>query len=397
MLPATIESIKQAFKEIKHFSVEAWEGEYRTEARKALKRILQRRMGNWVDRQLQELLAQDVPDRRNGYFFRHLLTELGDLELSIPRTRTFSAIRLLRQMAGGLSRRAGGVERMILLAFTLGLSTRKVGRVLLPILGEKVSASTVSEVAKQLDEAVQAYHRRPLQDRYELLILDGVVLKRKTGTGAKARSVLVALGIRPDGKREIIDFQQAGSESQCAWEGFLNTLYQRGLKGEALKLIVVDGGKGLKAALPLVFSQVPVQTCWAHKSRNVLDKVRRVDQPKVKRDLHRISHAPDLRRAQKAAQSFVLKWQDLYAEATACLTRDLPELLMFLRVPSALPHSALRTTNAIERRFREVRRRTRPMGTFSDHTSIDRILFAVFSHENDKEGTVTPFLLTQRN
>ena len=86
-----------------------------------------------------------------------------------------------------------------------------------------MSASTASEVAKQL-----------------------VVLKRKTAKGAKARSVLVALGIRLDGKRETIDFQKAGSESQCAWEAFLNALYQRGLKGEGLKLIVVDGGKGLR-------------------------------------------------------------------------------------------------------------------------------------------------------
>ncbi|HWO41378.1 MAG TPA: transposase, partial [Candidatus Eisenbacteria bacterium] len=74
---------------------------------------------------------------------------------------------------------------------------------------------------------------------------------------------------------------------------------------------------------------------------------------------------------------------------------DLSQLLTFLRVPLSLPPVALRTTNAIERRFREVKRRTRPMGTFSDHTSIDRILFAVFSYENYKEGSATPFLLTQ--
>jgi len=84
-----------------------------------------------------------------------------------------------------------------------------------------------------------------------------------------------------------------------------------------------------------------------------------------------------------------------YPAAVACLTQDLPELSAFLQVQSPLPPAALRTTNAIERRFREVRRRTRPMGTFSDHTSIDRILFTVFSHENHKEGTATPFLLTQ--
>ncbi len=106
-------------------------------------------MRHWVDRGWQELQARDVADRRNGSFCRHFLTELGDLELSIPPTRAFSAIGIMRQIAGGLGRRAGHVERMILLAFTLGVATRKVSQALLPILGEKISAFTVSAVVKQ--------------------------------------------------------------------------------------------------------------------------------------------------------------------------------------------------------------------------------------------------------
>jgi transposase-like protein len=258
-----------------------------------------------------------------------------------------------------------------------------------------ISAQTVSRVAKQLDQCVEAYHKRPLEDKYEVLILDGIVLKRRTGAGAQKRTVLVALGIRPDGKKEIIDFRQATSESQYAWEGFLNNLYCRGLRGSVLKLIVVDGGKGLKAALPLVYGQIEIQHCWAHKTRNVLDCVKRCDQPKVKKDLHRISHAPNLRKAQHAARRFAERWEPLYPRAVKCLAKDLPELLAFLRAPLTLDPTSLRTTNAIERRFREVRRRTRPMGTFSDHTSIDRIMLAVFTYENQKQGVTTPFLLTQ--
>jgi hypothetical protein len=91
----------------------------------ALKEIVESRRRHWVDRSLQGLQARDVVDRRNGYFCRHLLTELGDLELSIPRTRTFSAIGIMRQVAGDLGRRAGHVERMILLAFTEGWLSKK--------------------------------------------------------------------------------------------------------------------------------------------------------------------------------------------------------------------------------------------------------------------------------
>jgi transposase-like protein len=393
MLPVTITNIHQAFREIKHFEHDQWEGDYRVATRQALKEILETRMHNRIDAHLSQVRHQGISDRRNGSYSRHLLTELGDLELQIPRTRTASAISVLKRFA----RRVLPVERMIMLAFLLGLSTRKVGQALLPILGEPVSPSTISAIAKQLDQAVEAYHQRKLTDTYQVLLLDGIVLKRKTGVGTQKRTVLVALGIKADQKKEVIDFRQVRSESQSACEGFLNSLYQRGLIGQNLKLIVVDGGKGLDAALSVVYGHVPVQRCWAHKTRNVLNHVKKADHEAVKKDLQRISHAQTLRQAQKAAQRFVKRWQTRYPKATRCLTQDLPEMLAFLRIATFLPHSALRTTNAIERRFREVRRRTRPMGVFSDHTSIDRIMLSVFTFENLKQKTSTPFLLLTQN
>ena len=122
----------------------------------------------------------------------------------------------------------------------------------------------MSRVAKTLDAAVAAFHRRPLRDRYKVLMLDGVVLARKTGAGALRRPVLVALGLRPDGKKEVIDFRLAGSESAAEWERFLTDLYRRGLTGQGLDMVCVDGGAGLLAALPTAFPGIAVQRCWAH-------------------------------------------------------------------------------------------------------------------------------------
>jgi putative transposase len=162
-------------------------------------------------------------------------------------------------------------------------------------------------------------------------------------------------------------------------------------------MICVDGGSGLLAALPSVLHGIPVQHCWAHKIRNVLNKVRKGDQPKVKRALHKIMNAVNLAAARSAARRFAEHFQDQYSAAVACLRNDLDELLICFRYKSEAERRAVRTTNAIERRFREVRRRTRPMGTFQDKTSMDRILFAVFTHENKSQGVSTPFLLTQNN
>jgi transposase-like protein len=289
------------------------------------------------------------------------------------------------------------IDRLILACFVLGLSTRKVARALLPILGQPVSTGTVSQVARQLDAAVAAFHQRPLPDRYRVLVLDGVVLKRKTGAGALARPVLVALGLRPDAKKEIIDFRLATAESAAQWELFLGDLIRRGLTGERLEMLCVDGGAGLLAALPTAFPGIPVQRCWAHKIRNVLNKARKDDQTAIKADLHRIMNASTLPAAWSAARRFADRWQDDHPKAVACLRADLDDLFTCWRYPTRAERKAVRTTNSIERRFREVRRRTRPMGTFQDKTSMDRILFAVFTHENLNQGLATPFPLTHNS
>jgi putative transposase len=392
---ATITSLPAAFRVVKAMQADGfeWSEGFRPAGRRLVAEVIEQQMARAVDRHLAQLDADDAADRRNGSYRRHLLTELGDIELNVPRTRRYSPIEVLR----AYSRRTAEIDRVILSAFVLGLSTRKVGETLLALLGRPVSASTVSEVAKSLDAAVAAFHRRPLQSRYKVLMLDGVVLARKTGAGAVRRPVLVALGIRPDGKKEIIDFRLAASESAAEWEKFLTDLHRRGLTGEGLEMLCVDGGKGLLAVLPTVFHGISVQRCWAHKIRNVLNKVRKADQPQVKRALHKIMNAANRPAALVAARRFAARFGEPYPAAVACLRNDLDELLTCFRYKSEDDRRKVRTTNAIERRFREVRRRTRPMGTFQDKTSMDRILFAVFTHENKSQGVSAPFLLTQNN
>jgi putative transposase len=392
---ATIESLPVAFELVKAMQADGleWGEGYRPLARQALAEVIEAQMAAALDHYLEQLDTDAAPDRRNGHYKRHLLTTLGDIELCVPRSRRFSPCAVLRAYA----RREAEIDRVILAGFVLGLSTRKVGETLLAILGRTVSATTVSRVAKTLDATVAAFHRRPLADRYKVLMLDGVVLARKTGAGALRRPVLVALGLRPDGKKEVIDFRLAASESAAEWERFLTGLYRRGLTGARLDMICVDGGSGLLAALPIVFPGVAVQRCWAHKIRNVLDKVKKADQPAAKRALHKVMNAPHQPAARAAARCFADRFQCKYPAAVACLRNDLDELLTCFRYKTLPQRKAVRTTNAVERRFREIRRRTRPMGTFQDKTSMDRILFAVFTYENKSQGVSTPFLLTQNN
>ena len=196
---ATIESIPQAYRMLKQMRAQEveWGEDYRRAGAEALRGVLEQGMAARVDRHLAEMAERGEADRRNGSYGRWLMTELGEIELRVPRTRRFSALGVVRAYAA----RAPHIDQMILACFVLGLSTRKVAIALQPVLGRRISPGTVSQVAKLLDGAVAAFHRRPLKDHYPVLMLDGVVLARKTGLGALRRPVLVALGLHRTAKR----------------------------------------------------------------------------------------------------------------------------------------------------------------------------------------------------
>lgn len=231
-----------------------------------------------------------------------------------------------------------------------------------------------------------AFHRRRLKESYRALLFDGVVLTRKTGAGPVKRPVLVALGIRHDGKKEIIDFKLARSESADEWEAFLISLTRRGLTGKGTEVISVDGGSGLISAVRSVYPLISLQRCRAHKMRNILDKVRKPDRNEAKKGLAKIYGAKNLREARSAAKRWVDAWENIYPAAVKCLRDDLDDLLTFFGFADTSFRRRIRTTNAIERIFREVRRRTRPMGVFENKTSMERILYAVFLYENIRYG-----------
>ena len=145
--------------------------------------------------------------------------------------------------------------------------------------------------------------------------------------------MLVAYGVRPDGRRELLAFLRSQGESQAAWEGLLQDLYRRGLKGEKLLLIVTDGCPGLAAALQTVYPRVAHQRCWVHKMRNIREQVRRRDYPQLKPEAQAIYRAENLRQARQAFQRFRAHWQGLYPTVVKQLEKDLPELLAFYRLP----------------------------------------------------------------
>ena len=335
--------------------------------------------------------GQARADSRNGHYERDYVTPWGVIRFGVKRARGRS---FLPRMIGRWERRAPEVAEMIRQAFLRGISTRGVGRVIALVTEEAVSAQTVSRLTRVLDRQVEAFHQARLDDHWAYLILDGVWMKVRRAWGPQRVLLLVAYGVRPNGERQLLGFVRARGESQVAWEGFLQNLFGRGLLGRHLRLIITDGCAGLAAALQTVYPRALHQRCWVHKMRNLCEAVRRRDHDRVKHDAQKIYQAASLAEARRAFQRFQWNWQAAYPALVRRLERDLPELLNFYQFPRHL-WKKLRTTNAIERCFVEVRRRTRPMVVFTNVASVDRIVFAIFSRFNEDWRTHTLELFTQ--
>jgi transposase-like protein len=360
-------------------------GDLKTQTVRALQRLLETTM----DIEMQDLVGarrwvrERIPGRqRNGFSYRSLLTGFGYIpKLAVPRLRS-GCVRW--KCLPAYKRRTADVDTAILKIFLAGVSTRRVEEVLEPLLGSgTLSSSTVSEISRVLDAAVKQFHRRPLQDVYRYLLLDGVYLKAKSPASVKRRCILVLYGIRQDGIRELIDFQLAPhGESQVAWEVFLTRLKDRGLNGKEAHLAILDGNKGSWNALDLVFPGLPRQRCWAHKLRNVINHVPRKLQKPCCSAAAKIYCASSYGKALKAFKRWKAVWKPIVPEAVKCLELDLEALLVFYRVVPKELWVKVRTTNIIERIFREVRRRTRPMSCFQNTESVERIIYAIFYRQN---------------
>src|SRR3954466_16005297 len=236
-------------------------------------------------------------DYRNGLYERDFVTRLGTIRLRIARPRKQNFVP---KGIEKFQRRAEDVAMLIREAFLRGISTRQVGRIVATFTGETVSAQTVSKLTRELDDAVRQFHEAKLEDGWAYLFLDGVSLRMRRPGSRKRVHMLVAYAVAEDGTRHLLAFQRSSGESQQAWEGLLRKLYERGLLGRKLRLIVTDGCPGLAAALETVYPTVPHQRCWVHKMRNILEKVRKRDYDQVKTDAQAIYQAANRKAAEVA-------------------------------------------------------------------------------------------------
>jgi putative transposase len=332
-------------------------------------------------------------DSRNGYYERDLETCFGLLEkLRVPRTRCGGfRSSLIRHY----ERRQRRLTEFIRSMFLCGISQRDISEVLRPFLGIEPSASTVSRIAKSLDTEVRQFQLRPIEDDYKYLLLDGIALKVKVAPYAVGRCALVAMGVREDGSKELLSFRVEHSESTACWERFLSDLFNRGLIGSNLKLIVSDGGPGLLAALGYVYPYIAHQRCFVHKMRNVASKLKKAHKKPCLDGLKLVFEAKNKSQAETSYRRWEREWTEIAPDAVECVRVDLEELLVFLSFPKA-DRRLISTTNHLERCFREFRRRLRTIGCMKNTASCERMLYSICKRLNQRWRSKTAsFTFTQ--
>lgn len=318
---------------------------------------------------------------RNGHRDRQVSCGAGVIEVPVPRVsdteETFRS-----QLLEAWQRRSKLLEETIPLLYVEGLSTRDFKRALKPLWGKSgLSRSSVSRANKALKEAFNNWRRRDLSlEDIIYLFLDGIYLGVR-GNSRSKEAVLVAHGITREGERVVLHLSLGGRESAESWKGVLNDLIERGLGRP--QLLITDGNPGLLKAIKDVWPEAPRQRCAVHRIRNVMARVPKKKQDEVRKAVTRIFYAACLDDARDEARQFLSRYNREFPTACEVLAKHLEECLTFYRFPER-HWKHIRTSNVIERSFKEVKRRTRVVGRFPNETSALVMVFSLLEEERMK-------------
>ena len=354
--------------------------------RELFREVLQEVLEAEMTESLQARPGERTPERqglRSGYYSRTLITRVGKLELRVPQDRNG---RFSTQLFERYQRSEKALVSALAEMYVQGVSTRKVKAITEELCGHSFSASSISDINKTLDEQLEQFSSRRLDEEYPYLILDARYERIRENGTIHRRAVLVAIGINWEGRRCVLGVELANRESISSWKEFLLGLRKRGLTG--VELVVTDDHAGLRAAIAEVLPEAAWQRCYVHFLRNCLDHLPRKGDDDCLRELRWIYERRNLGEARNDLAAWITKWESRYAKLVAWVEENIDETLTFYRLP-AQHHKHLKSTNMLERLNEELKRRTHVVRIFPNAASCLRLVraLAVETHENWIEAT----------
>ena len=350
--------------DLKKMDVEA---RVREGVKAVLEEVLEEEMSEHLEAGYREL----TPTRRgerNGHYTRNLVTPAGKIErLEVPRDREGEFVT---EVFERYKRMTGDVEEAVLEMYLCGISVRKIAGVTEALSRVRVGKDAVSRIARRLEEQQREWRERSLEKEYPYLYLDATYLKARWGARVRSIALLVCVGVDEEGFREVLAVEVAGSEKGAAYASLLRGLIDRGLSG--VRLMISDDHEGIKAAVSGELPGTEWQRCAVHFQRNVLSHVPASSMSEVAEDLSAIFKVRREKTAEALAQEFVSLHQKSYPKAVALFEAGVADALSYLSFPGS-HHIRIRTTNMLERLFKEIKRRTRVVGVFPNEKSASTL------------------------
>ena len=363
------------------------EAAVRGELRELVRQTVEDTLNALLEEEADDLTKADRYERaaereayRAGHYERGLTTTSGPVTLKMPKLK---GARFATAIIERYRRRETSVEEAMMEMRLAGVPTRRIEDVSEILWGATVSAATVSNLNERAFEAVEEWRSRPLACAYPCVFIDGIYLKRAWGGSFENVAVMVAIGVNDDGCREVIGAAEGFTESAECWRDFLSRLKGRGLAG--VRMFTGDKAAAMTGAIAEVFPEAAYQRCTVHFYRNVLAKVPKSKRGKVAAMLKAVHAQESLEASVQKADAVAAELEEMrLGEAARCVRDGVAETLTYTRFP--MGHwRRIRTNNAIERLNREIRRRTRVVGTFPDGKSALMLVTARLKYVADSE------------
>ncbi len=367
----------------------------KTELKELVRSSVEETLNSLLDKEADELLNAEKYERnsarqgyRSGHYQRNLTTTSGDVTLKVPKLK---GIPFETAIIERYRRRECSVEEALIEMYLAGVSVRRVEDITQALWGTKVSSGTISNLNQKAYEHIETWRNRPLKGgNYPYVFVDGIYLKRCWGGEYENVSILIAIGVNEDGNREVIGAAEGMKEDKDSWKNFFLWLKSRGLEG--VRLITGDKSLGMLESIPEVFPDAKYQRCTVHFYRNIFSVTPRTKMKYVTKMLKAIHASESKTAAREKAKQVVAELRNLKLKDAAKRLEDgIEETLTYMEFPTE-HWTRIRTNNTIERLNREIRRRTRVVGTFPDGNSALMLVCARLRHVASSQWGVKRYL-----
>jgi transposase-like protein len=346
------------------------------------KALAERALGAEMDYHLGS--DDQAGNSRNGYGRKTVITDTGKIDIDVPRDRTGS---FDPQLIAKYQRRFPGFDDKIISMYARGMSTREITGHLRELYGIDVSPDLISTITDAVLDEVAAWQQRPLDQAYPLVFFDAIRVKIRDEGMVRSKAIHIALGVRADGRKEVLGLWIEQNEGAKFWLRVMNELKNRGV--DDIMLAVVDGLKGFPDAITAVFPDAVVQTCIVHLLRNSMDFVSWKDRKPLASALKAIYKAVDAKAAEDALTAFeASEWGQRYPAISQSWRRAWAEVIPFFAFPNEV-RRIIYTTNAIEALNSKLRRAIRARGHFPSDEAATKLLYLILNR-SEKEWKMPP-------